>query len=213
MREPMLLTIFLSSFVIALSGAMMPGALLTVTISESSRRGMLAGPLLIVGHSILEFALVIALLLGLAPLFELQSFFIAVSLIGGGILLWMAFGMFRALPSLTIAWDAQETQGDNLILTGALMSAVNPYWIIWWATIGIVYITQSREYGLWGLFAFFVGHILADFVWYTIVSVTVGKGRAFFSDRIYRGVIGVCATVLLVFACVFIYRGLTTLMA
>ena len=208
----MLLTIFISSFVIALSGAMMPGALLTVTISESSRRGIIAGPLLIVGHGILEVVLVIALILGLGPLFEQQAFFVVVSLIGGGILLWMAFGMFRALPSLTIAWDSQETKGGNLILTGALMSAVNPYWIIWWATIGIVYITQSRAYGLWGLLAFFIGHILADFVWYAMVSVTVGKGRAFFSDRVYRGVIGVCAAVLLVFACLFIYRGVTTIM-
>jgi len=199
--------------VIALSGAMMPGTLLTITISESSRRGMIAGPLLIVGHSILEFALLIALLLGLAPLFELQVFFIIVSLLGGGILLWMAFGMFRALPSLTISWDSQETNQGNLILTGALMSAANPYWIIWWATIGIGYIMHSKKYGLWGLLFFFVGHILADFVWYAIVSAAVGKGRTFFSDRIYRGVIGVCATVLVVFAFMFIYRALTTMIA
>lgn len=33
-------TIFVSSFIIALSGAMMPGPLLTVTIGDSSRRGM-----------------------------------------------------------------------------------------------------------------------------------------------------------------------------
>lgn len=187
---------------------MMPGTLLTITISESSRRGMIAGPLLIVGHSILEFALLIALLLGLAPLFELQAFFIIVSLLGGGILLWMAFGMFRALPSLSISWDSQDTRQGNLILTGALMSAANPYWIIWWATIGIGYIMHSKEYGLWGLLFFFVGHILADFVWYAIVSAAVGKGRAFFSDRIYRGVIGVCATVLVVFAVLFIYRAI-----
>jgi threonine/homoserine/homoserine lactone efflux protein len=208
-----LITIFISSFVIALSGAMMPGTLLTITISESSRRGMIAGPLLIVGHSILEFALLIALLLGLAPLFELQAFFIIVSLLGGGILLWMAFGMFRALPSLSVSWDSKETRGGNLILTGALMSAANPYWIIWWATIGIGYIMHSKEYGLWGLVFFFVGHILADFVWYAIVSAAVGKGRTFFSDRIYRSIIGVCATVLVIFAILFIYRAVTTMIA
>ena len=67
------LTIFVSSFVIALSGAMMPGTLLTVTISESSRRGVIAGPLLILGHGILELTLVTALLLGLAPLFRMNN--------------------------------------------------------------------------------------------------------------------------------------------
>jgi threonine/homoserine/homoserine lactone efflux protein len=207
------LTLFVSSFVIALSGAMMPGTLLTVTISESSRRGMVAGPLLIVGHSLLEFTLIVGLLLGLAPLFEHPGFFIVVSLIGGGILLWMAVGMFRALPALTIAWDAQDTRRGNLILTGVLMSVANPYWIIWWATIGMVYITQSRTYGLAGLSVFFLGHILADFAWYALVSAAVGKGRAFFSDRIYRSVIGVCASVLVVFAALFLYRALAWALA
>lgn len=203
-----LFTIFVSSFMIALTGAMMPGTLLTVTISESSRRGMMAGPLLIVGHSILELGLLIALLLGLAPWFEKDGFFIIISLVGGGFLLWMAVGMFRALPSLTISWDTQETQRSNLILTGALMSVANPYWILWWATIGIGYIIRSKQYGLWGLLFFFTGHILADFAWYAMISIAVGKGRKFFSNRIYRGVIGACATVLVIFACLFMYSAI-----
>jgi threonine/homoserine/homoserine lactone efflux protein len=203
-----LLTIFVSSFVIALSGAMMPGTLLTVTISESSRRGVIAGPLLILGHGILELALLIALLLGLAPFFEQKWFFVLVSLVGGSILLWMASGMFRALPSLKIAWNTQQADSGNLVFTGILMSLANPYWIIWWATIGIKYILDSKQFGLWGLFFFFTGHILADFAWYTIVSVAVGKGRTFFSDRIYKGIIGTCAAVLGIFACFFIYKAI-----
>ena len=203
-----LFTIFASSFVIALSGAMMPGTLLTVTISESSRRGFMAGPLLMVGHSILELGLLFALLFGLAPLFEQPAFFVVVSFVGGGILLWMAAGMLRALPSLTIAWETQAANRSNLVLTGILMSLANPYWLIWWATIGIGYILQSRQYGFWGLGFFFVGHILADFAWYSLVSTAVGKGRTFFTDRIYRGVIGACAAVLVIFAGLFIYKAI-----
>ncbi|HEY1405238.1 MAG TPA: LysE family transporter, partial [Spirochaetota bacterium] len=71
-----LFSIFGSSFLIALSGAMMPGTLLTVTVAESTRRGMIAGPLLILGHAILEFALLLALLFGLAPLFGKEWFFV-----------------------------------------------------------------------------------------------------------------------------------------
>jgi len=208
-----LFTILASSFVIALSGAMMPGTLLTVTISESSRRGFIAGPLLILGHSILELALLIAILLGLAPFFEREGFFIVISLVGGGILLWMAVGMFRALPSLRISWETQQANRNNLVITGVLMSVANPYWIIWWATIGVGYILHSKQYGLWGVFFFFIGHILADFAWYAVVSAAVGKGRSFFSDRIYRRVIGTCATVLVLFACLFIYKAVYQLLA
>ena len=63
----MLFSIFGTSFVIALSGALMSGPVLTVTISDSSRRRFWAGPLMIVGHGILELALVVLLLLGLGP--------------------------------------------------------------------------------------------------------------------------------------------------
>jgi len=208
-----LLTIFVSSFVIALSGAMMPGTLLTVTISESSRRGIIAGPLLILGHGILEMTLVIALLLGLAPLLTQEWFFLFISFAGGGILIWMAVGMFRTLPSLSLTLDGQQENRGNLVLTGVLMSAANPYWIIWWATIGLGYIFHSQKYGLWGLLFFFTGHILADLVWYTIISTAVGKGRAFFSDRLYRGIIGACATFLIVFACYLMYKAMQTIIA
>jgi len=209
-----LVTLFTTSFMVALSGAMMPGTLLTVTISESSRRGALVGPLLIAGHGILEIGLLAALLFGLAPLFNQEWFFIFVAFTGGAILLYMAFGMFRALPSLSLALDATETkQRGNLVLTGVLMSAVNPYWIIWWATIGITYITQARQLGAAGLLAFFSGHILADLVWYSMVSTAIGKGRALFSDRIYKGLIGICATFLTAMACFLIFKAITTFTA
>jgi threonine/homoserine/homoserine lactone efflux protein len=67
--------IFLTSFMIAFSGALMPGPFLTATISESSKRGFYAGPLMILGHGILELALVVALIMGLAPLLTSDTVF------------------------------------------------------------------------------------------------------------------------------------------
>lgn len=199
--------IFFFSFVIALSGAMMPGPLLTANISESSRRGHVAGPLLIIGHSILELVLVIALVLGLAPFLKQVEFFIAISIAGGGILLWMAGGMFRTLPSLSLSLESEQSDQGNLIITGILMSIANPYWIIWWATIGLGYILYSRQFGLLGIFLFFIGHILADLVWYSSISIAIGKGRKFLSDRLYKGLIGICAAFLIVFASVLIFNA------
>ena len=56
--------IFGGSFTLALSGVLMPGPLLTVTIAESARRGFWAGPLLMTGHSILELLIVLAIFKG-----------------------------------------------------------------------------------------------------------------------------------------------------
>lgn len=206
-----LVVIFFSSFLIALSGALMPGPLLTVTVSEASRRGVVAGPLMILGHGILELVLVLALLSGLAPFLQRDDVFVAIALAGGAILLWMAISMFRSLPGLSLDFAAGETRRQNLILTGIIFSLANPYWLIWWASIGLGYIVYSVQFGVPGVISFFAGHILADFSWYAFISFGVAKGRRYFSDRSYRGLIGGCAAFLLLFSGYFLYSGLARL--
>lgn len=207
----MLITIFLSSFVIALSGAMMPGPLLTVTISESARRGFIMGPLLILGHALLEMALVIALLLGLAPFFQKPAVFSVTAIAGAFILLGMAWSMFRSLPSLRLSLELDPVRRNHPVLSGILMSIANPYWTIWWATIGIGYILYSRQFGLIGVAVFFIGHTLADLTWYSLIAAAVARGKSFLSDRIYRGLIAFCAFLLVVFSFYFVYAGITKL--
>ena len=118
-----LVTIFSSSFVLALSGALMPGPVLTVTISESARRGAIVGPLIILGHGMLELLLVLALLAGLAPLLTRSEVFAFISLSGGGILLWMSYTMFRNLPGMKLNVRATDEKPRNLVLAGILLTS------------------------------------------------------------------------------------------
>ncbi len=208
-----LLTIFLTSFLLALSGAMMPGPLLTVTVSESPRRGAMTGPLLIAGHGILELGLVLCLLMGLAPFFQQEAVFIVCATFGSAVLIWMAWGMLRALPSLSLKGHGAEGKKGNLLITGALLSIANPYWTIWWVSIGMGYILHSRELGKWGVVSFFSGHILADLLWYAAISCAVWKGKSFLSDRTYRIFIGACALFLIGFAVLFAGSGLQKLIS
>lgn len=218
-----LFSLFVSSFLIALSGAMMPGPLLTATISESVKRGPVAGPLIMSGHLLLEGTLVLALIAGVAPLLKHDLFFISVSFGGALILGWMAFGMFRSLPTLRLEWGTDGGQVDDVqnpagpekksassaraMRTGILLSIANPYWVVWWATIGLGLVARAQKVGLLGILFFFLGHQAADFAWYSIVSTAVGKGRRFFSDRVYRGIIAVSAVVLTGFAVYFVWSG------
>jgi threonine/homoserine/homoserine lactone efflux protein len=203
--------VFLTSFVLALSGAMMPGPLLTATIGESARRGALTGPMLILGHALLELVLLLALLFGLAPLLNQNEVFAAIALAGAGILVWMAAGMLRSLPTVAINWDLRRADPGPLLSKGILLSLSNPYWSVWWATIGLGYLTSCRALGTAGIAAFFLGHISGDFAWYSLISSLIAKGRHFLSNRIYRGLIGACALFLACFACFFAYMGVKTL--
>lgn len=204
-------SIFFSSFVIALSGALMPGPLLTITVSASSSRGAVAGPLLILGHGILELALILALLSGLAPFLQRDEVFVALALAGGVTLLWMAFSMFQSLSGLSLNLAPAACRRQNLVLAGILFSMANPYWLIWWASIGLGYIIYSAQHGPTGVFVFFAGHILADLAWYAFISYGVAKGRHCFSDRAYRGLMGGCAVLLLFFSGYFLYSGIQRL--
>ena len=112
-----------TSFVIAFSGAVMPGPLLTITIGESVKRGARAGPLIIVGHAILEGVLVALLLGGLASLFAAKWFALTSFFLGGAILILMGWSMVR--ESRTVDIDAVmegETPSGNIILLGIIGS-------------------------------------------------------------------------------------------
>jgi threonine/homoserine/homoserine lactone efflux protein len=61
----------------------MPGPLLAVTISQSVRRGFWAGPQLILGHGILELALIAALGAGLSGLIDNKLVPAVVGMAGG----------------------------------------------------------------------------------------------------------------------------------
>lgn len=201
---------------IGFSGAMMPGPLLTVTINESMRRGAKSGPLLMVGHSVLELSLIIALILGLKRFLDNRVFIAAAGIMGGAFLIWMGYNMLRDVRAGSISLDLSGDKGRSSligpVITGILVSLSNPYWTIWWATIGLNYITKAWLYGLPGLVFFYTGHILADFTWYGAVSFAVARGRKLMSDRIYRRIIAVCGVSLVFLALTFIWSGVNRIL-
>ncbi|HZK18439.1 MAG TPA: LysE family transporter [Clostridia bacterium] len=204
-----------TAFVVAFSGAMMPGPLLTVTITETVRRGFIAGPLLILGHGVLELALILALVFGLAAFLTLDIVGKLVALIGGAFLIWMGFGMardvYRGRISLEIIRGDQRAggpRGMHPVLAGILVSLANPYWILWWATIGLGYITLSLKQGTAGVASFFGGHIMADLIWYSLISAAVVGGGRMLNVKVFRAVILVCGVFLVFLGGSFVYLGL-----
>lgn len=231
--------IAITSFLVGLSGAMMPGPVLTVTIGETARRlrggsedepsaagasgragrraqirGALVGPLIVCGHAVLEVLLVAGVVLGLGKLLVLGPVKGVIGLAGGAVLVWMGTGMLRGVKALTLLGTTAGKAGrQHPVLAGVLTSLSNPYWIIWWATIGLGYIAISMQLGLLGLLSFYVGHILSDLAWYSSISVTLAMGHRLLTDRVYRALVAVCACFLLGFGCYFGYDGIRNLVA
>lgn len=204
-----------AAFVLALSGAMMPGPLLTVAVEQTARHGKGAAMLLMVGHALLEAALLLGLALGLNEILVLRPVRIGLSLVGGAFLLWMGVSMLVdvARGRVALQLDAPTPPPSRLgpVLRGALVSLANPYWILWWTTIGLKLASDSLAIGPAGVGAFFLGHEAADFGWYFAIALAVATGRRFMSGRAYRVIIGACAIFLCYLAVVFVISAVRLL--
>ncbi len=206
--------IFIGSFVLGLSGALMPGPMLVAVVGQSPRRGALTGPIVVLGHGVLESALVAAVILGFAEFLKDAAVLAFIAVAGGAMLLWMGTGMLRSAGGMTLFGESGNGGKGNAMLNihpfwaGIVTSLSNPYWILWWATIGLGYMMIARELGAAGLTAFLVGHILADLAWYTVISTLVTGGKRWLTDGLYRGMIRVCAVIILFFAVYFGWHGI-----
>jgi threonine/homoserine/homoserine lactone efflux protein len=207
-----LLLIFASSFGVGFSGAIMPGPVLTVTIAEATRRGFWAGPLIVLGHGIIEFALFIALVLGLGTILKHDIVFGIVGVGGAIVLIWMGIGMVREIKTATLKLELNEGERSRPILAGLLTSVSNPYFTIWWATIGLSYIALSQRHGIAGLTSFYTGHIMSDIVWFFAIAWAVTMGKRIMNDHVYRWIIGLCGGFLCILGLYFGSSGLKALL-
>jgi len=208
--------LFITAFVVGLSGAMMPGPLLTTAIAESIRRGFWAGPQIVLGHAILELALVLALLGGLASFLVRSDVTMIIAFLGGAFLIFMGFTMSRDAIGGRISLEDIQSSGYREIrihpvVAGITVSFANPFWHFWWATVGLSYITMAMKSGTIGMASFYSGHILADLAWYSLVALAVTGGRKFISQSVYNFILAACGIFLLGLGFYFIYSGLAPL--
>jgi threonine/homoserine/homoserine lactone efflux protein len=202
---------FFSSMLIAYSGALMPGPMLAVVVAESPRQGARAGPLVVLGHALLELALLGLLVLGLGPLLVREGVQAVLSLVGGGMLVLTAAVMLLSVVRRTARLDWTSgggRAGGRAVMGGIVSSLSNPYWSIWWATIGLSLLTKAYAIGAAALVAFYVGHILGDLTWYSAVSGVIAAGRRWITPALYRGTLVVTACFLLALAVWFVASGL-----
>ena len=192
-----------TSFTLALSGALMPGPLLTIAVAETARGGAWTGPLLITGHALLELFLVAGIILGLGPFLKSPPIIGTISLLGGFILLCMGVDMVRKASTLSLKQekisDTRRGRFNHPVTLGIVGSLANPFWILWWVTIGFGYMATAGRLGLPGIAAFFLGHIAADYGWYSLIALGISRGKTVIPDKGYRIMIRCCGIFLVGF--------------
>ena len=206
--------IFLLAFITGLSGALMPGPLLAMTIGQVSLTGSwLVVPLMMAGHAALEIVVVGLLIAGLVQVLRSRWPRGIMSLAGGAVLLWMGYGMLHSAGSASLGPGSTERvlSAWGLVLAGAAVSALNPTFLPWWATVGAGGLAQVAPRTIPEYLSFYLGHELSDFGWYGIVGLALISGRGFLSPRVYGALVLLCGAAVIVLALWFMYTGVQVL--
>lgn len=190
----------------------MPGPVLTATISEVMKRGFIAGPLIVLGHGLLEIVVLLLFVTGAGDWLLWPAVRQGVSIAGGIILILMGVQMIWTAAAVAHQALSAQPQASNRVhgpvLAGITTTLSNPYFYVWWGTIGLGYAAWSLEQGRVGLFAFYGGHILSDLTWYALVAAATASGRKVCSPAIYRFVLRMCGVALILIGGFFWMEGI-----
>ena len=196
-------TVFLfQAAIISLSGVMVPGPVTAATLAGGLRNRH-AGAWIAVGHGIVEFPLMGLIMAGAGAVLTARAFQIAVGLGGGAALLLMS-GLLLASLRRRDASGAPARQA-NPIWTGVVLTGGNPYFLLWWATVGLALSTRAMDLGVLAFGLFALVHWLCDLAWLEILSLASSRGVDLLGRRSQQAVTVVCSVAMAIFGIRFLW--------
>jgi threonine/homoserine/homoserine lactone efflux protein len=196
--------------ILSASGALAPGPLFFVTVSHGIKSGTKSGILFSIAHSIIEFTLVMLLALGLLSVANVPAVRLAVGVAGGAALI--IFGAMQIHSSYSYSPEETKTvqrAKRSLFLLGLAFTGLNPYFIVWWLTVGANLIFIALEFaGLAGVVFMYVCHVWIDYAWLILVSGFAKRSSKIIQFKWYRILMAVFGTILIYFGLTFLIDSL-----
>ncbi|MBC7131069.1 LysE family transporter [Candidatus Bathyarchaeota archaeon] len=182
----------MSTVIISVSGAFSPGPLTASAVAVGARKIANGGFLVALGHMLFElpYVLVIALLAipvgafikNIYATYALTSFmfcfiiFFAYSNVKDG---WMIIKTCR------IRMPKNRMYMLNPILIGILLTALNPYFLLWWMSVGLPLVQVSVSMGFTYLLLMYMAHVWLDYLWLTIMGFAGEKSAEILKSKGY----------------------------
>ncbi|MDO8125263.1 MAG: LysE family transporter [Candidatus Hermodarchaeota archaeon] len=203
----------LSVILISLSGALSPGPLLFTNLSNASRWGWRGGFWLSIGHTFVEFPVILLIAFGLSFLFYLPGFHVGLAIAGGSVLI--VFGALQVREATKSIEDVEEIDlakdkpTRHPILIGFVFSALNPFFIVWWFTAGAKIVLDALLLAaLAGVIIMFLSHVWIDYVWLIGTAWLTNKGTHLIGTKGYRVLNAIFGVLLILFGAVFYVNAL-----
>lgn len=182
---------------ISASGVMSPGPLSFAAIAVGSRNGWKSGLKIGFGHLMVELPIALAIAMGVAIVISNW-----LSIFGGIFMIFFGFMTIRGARKVEF-----KGVSGNPILLGIGLSALNPYFILWWITIGASLVAIAMELaGIFGVLFMYFSHVWMDFAWLAILAIIGHQGRRL--GRFYPIFVSILGTILIAFGIIFIIKAL-----
>ena len=197
--------------VVTASGALAPGPLFAANLLQGTKGGTRSGFMISVGHTLVELPLVILIALGISSVMNFPGFSLVVGLVGGCALI--GFGLIQIVGAARHQIKLDEVQEAGIqkkaLVLGVGLTALNPYFILWWLTVGLGLVVQAVELGaLLGVLIMYVSHVWMDYAWLTGTAYLSARGTMLIGGRGYRLLLLGLAAFLIYFGVGFIARSL-----
>ena len=190
------LSFILTVLLVSLSGVLMPGPVFATAIAEG-RKNRHAGLLIAIGHAIIEVPIIITLFF--IGVFQLDALVRgAIGIAGGIVLIYFALSSLRESKE-----DVKKLRG---IIAGIALSSLNPYFIMWWITVGLVLAIKATFFGFLGLVSLIFFHEICDFTWYEFVTLLSNKGAGF--SKVEKLLSIISFVLMMFFGLYFLYDGI-----
>jgi threonine/homoserine/homoserine lactone efflux protein len=208
--------------VLSTTGVMMPGPVMAASMAKGLKHRW-SGVQVALGHAVVEFPTIALIALGFSTVLKDVRVSIGVGILGGILLIYMGLSMFmsrkKSVSKLEGAKDGKtskkksRTKHDPFpyppLLAGIITTATNPYYFLWWATLGAALILNAVEFGLVILVVMSILHWSIDLGWNAFLGFAVNKSKGF-DERAYLAVFGLCGIIMLAFGGWFLASALKT---
>ncbi len=189
--------------VISASGVLSPGPLFAANIFYGLKGGAKAGLKMAYGHTLVELPLVILLGLGAFSLEAIPEFRTYIGIIGA-----LGLFVFAGIQLKQIFKNSLEPINGpkhGPFLAGILLSALNPFFIVWWLTIGFKLISDALIFwSFWGILIMFLLHIWMDYVWLSSTALVSSRISKILSNRNFKVLVVGLSVVLVYFGITFL---------
>ena len=198
---------------ISASGVLAPGPLFFTNMLYGTRQGARAGLKMAYGHTVVELPLIVLLAAGLFTAAAVTQYAGTIGLVGGvGILGFAGLQIAGVVRKKNIQTAPAMASGKSPFIAGIALSALNPFFLVWWFTVGLKLVADSATFGLAaGIVILFGLHIWMDYAWLAGTAYLASKGSSVIKSKYYPLLLLGLAAVLLYYGVYFTLTGIGAL--